>query len=355
MDTSTSQSPLRLDDEQWKTLLRDGVLYMPGAFSAADMAEVVAEANKLFERYPFGRDEKTLEPHPAISTPNGDAPINHLVIDHPVFQKVAEAPLVVDTVERVLGKNFRLHDSSMRRVPPGAGRMDYHIDQHGWFGFILLADDIGWDEGGTALVAGTHVGMPAPLHVLSDIRKDHPREIQATGKPGDLYFFFYDIWHSRGGNVSGRATCELIYLFRNKNAALNPLHRHVITPERIAKMTPTVARMSRPFDGHRPALAQGPIGRWIFSEHNPTRNPFVEFLYDAFAYRRAAPPPPDRMDLPSNASVVIYHSGGRGWDYLRALNWRRVARFAASSLLNRFAAGRALLAWVRRRLRAASA
>jgi len=212
--------PQELSDTQWEELNKNGVLYVPGFLNEDETENFLSAVDDLYEEFPNGYvggrfSFRSQDAEPPI-TPNELLSIHHPGFNNHIFHEIATKEIVLDALGRMLGKDCLLYSIDAQSIRPGTGRLDYHKDGHGQAGLILLADEIDWNSGGTAVIPKTHIGTPPPSYCLDDVFAEQPNEVQAVGSPGDAYFFFYDVWHARASNLANINKRKVLYLYQNQ-------------------------------------------------------------------------------------------------------------------------------------------
>jgi hypothetical protein len=329
---------LCLTEGQWTALLRDGIVKIPGVYAGDPIRRMQAAINTFYDANPNGNVEDT---NKAASEPRPDGIIlfSHMPLYDPIFQEIVEHPIAISTLERMLGPDFYLSDFSMRKVRPGAPRMPFHKDVHGGFSMLVLTDDIAEEEGATTYVPGSHINSPAPMYCMKDTRARHPDEIQATGKAGDLYFFFLDGWHARAANMSDRYTGIMLPDFRNCNSRPQPfLRKHM----KGARLRAPIVHMLRDFEP-RPAVTMSPIER-IALRGNTCEQFFSEFLYywAAYGFKKRR-----RDILPGQTTAAFLTERAPIRRYFGRLSLQVTARALALYLVRSIPGGRGMIARVK--------
>jgi ectoine hydroxylase-related dioxygenase (phytanoyl-CoA dioxygenase family) len=331
-----------LSDEQWSTLLRDGIVKVPGAYSD-DLVQKMRQAIEAFYRSnPNGNDEKTNLPSDSKRS-DGLIMFLHMPVHNPIFQEIVENPLAYSTLERLLGPGFYLSDFSMRKVSPGARRMPFHKDNHGGISMLILTDDIGEDEGATAYIPGSHINSPSPQYCMSDTLARHPDEIQTTGKAGDLYFFFLDGWHARSVNNSNRYTGIMLPDFRNRNSEPQPFLRSHIEGIGFREPVTRMLRNYEPEDRQELSWIERIAFRGNYSEQF-----FSEMLYYWAAYGRKKKV---RAELPGQTTAAIHSLHVPISLYFKRLDIKITTRAAMLHLMRKIPGGRRTIEWIKRQSR----
>jgi len=191
---------------------------------------------------PAGLTVKTLPSHLMIDAYGKSAALDKIV------ERILTHPISAAVFRRMVGEHVKFRGYNIRLMTgnydpgPAPGLPpevtlphDWHRDSPGEFGIgIFLSDVPEGGNGGTALMRGSHLfpfcprwntllstywyvsaeprieGRPffarfAPFNRLLGklLRR---RATEATGRLGDCYFFFNDVWHGRYQNLHGRQT-----------------------------------------------------------------------------------------------------------------------------------------------------
>jgi hypothetical protein len=243
--------------EKTQELERDGFVFFRQFFPEELARQAYEELRHWYEIDDADREKKNVRDTKhcgSAGTTVKTAP-SHLLIDaygkSPALDKIVNHILTHEASTAVLrrlagehikfrGYNVRLMTGSYDPGPyPNLPTQltlphDWHRDSHGEFGIgIFLSDVPDGGNGGTALMRGSHkfpycprwntllnsfwyatrdcvVGSRwfarlSPFNRLLG-RLCRKRAVEATGTPGDFYFFLNDVWHGRYPNVHGRKT-----------------------------------------------------------------------------------------------------------------------------------------------------
>jgi hypothetical protein len=117
-------------------------------------------------------------------------------------------PPLLDACCRVIDRPFKLSSLHARTLRPRSLNGKLHVDVQresaDWplVGFILMVDDFRPENGATRFVPGSHRWPLPPQTHLSDLRGDHPDQVQACGIAGSLIIFNGSTWHDHALNTS---------------------------------------------------------------------------------------------------------------------------------------------------------
>lgn len=336
----------QLNEKQWQELCQNGVLHVPGVFSAQEMQAFHVVINRFYESHPYGTDVATGSPLPALRD-DCISVFHQMPLYDSVFETILDKPILENTLERMLGKQYYLNDISMRRVQPGSSRMPYHRDNHGGFCCAILTDDIGPDEGATTIVKRSHLGLAAPQYCLENTRTAEPDEIQAIGKAGDVYFFSQYCWHARSENRSDRWTGIMLPDFVNRSTQITPSIPRVATETQMKMLGDKLRHAIRPFDDTTANKPRGWLSRWVY-KYNMTENFFHNLIYFLYTYRgRFKTATVD--ELPRNLTAMALNQTipiRRCFENIKLKLFIR--RYIISRTLSRFAFGRYIKALITR-------
>jgi hypothetical protein len=242
-DTIGENVKTDISQQHWATLKTEGYLQIPGAFDGSALIELQATVEDLLFRYPNGFVNPPL--YSGLSpTPRADAPklsdraptviIPNVGFLAPDLLKPLANPRLHALLERIVGKDFYLSNTWFQMVPPGTGRLAYHKDPRGSVTFNILLDDIGPQMGSTCVVPGSHINTPPPAFCMDNIQRPHPREVDLTGKAGDLVLFSPEAWHGRSDNFGGKTTSRLFYNFYNRASRTTTAWDGLVSDEMLA-------------------------------------------------------------------------------------------------------------------------
>jgi ectoine hydroxylase-related dioxygenase (phytanoyl-CoA dioxygenase family) len=237
-------------------LENDGFAVLRGVFSRAEVAELRAEIDAVFETVPAERvrDDKEEFRYEML---NRSA----------ACQRAIAHPRILETIEPLLGDDCHVLANTAWRNPPEFPGGFWHCDggPH-----IPRAGDVPWDDripypvfalgahillqdctiadGPTAVVPGSHrSGRLAPFDRMhdEDLSYDGRPPAILDGAAGDVSFFVSDVWHrglpSRGGH--GRYFLQVHYGRRDlaQRIRTTDVVNH-LSPEAIARADTERAR-----------------------------------------------------------------------------------------------------------------
>ncbi len=135
----------------------------------------------------------------------------------PDIASLVEEPMIFQSMQAFLGKEFVMGSMCASRIMPGYGGQEPHIDYPYWDFYrnetfptrtnssfplnaqaIILIDEFTEENGATALAPGSQRDLRYP-----DKNDDFfGKCIRLTGKPGDVVLFFGAAWHCAMPNQS---------------------------------------------------------------------------------------------------------------------------------------------------------
>ncbi len=315
-----------------------------------------AEAHAFHEN-PYGGNEETGEAEDSTRRVGiGDnidiQPLMHLPDNEArILKTLPGNPIIANTAERVLGKDFYLDRNIARRSRAhDGGRLYFHKDQHGDLGMMVLVYNITEeDQGATCVMPGTHLGTPLPLFTMSNLNDKHPKEVQGLGTAGDVYLFFRDIDHGRSANLSDHNTTQLLYTFVGKNTVPASWSRQGAMDGHLAGLPDNIVHMMRPYDGRPSDDFSGWVERFLYGSdfYSPgsgdydVRNDLIrDFVYTITTFRGKGGDNLDDAPLPRYVTVLARMIRISPWDYLKKINLGLAVKTLGKQFYRRFFLGR---------------
>lgn len=194
-----------------------GVVVLPQVFSAAEVAELATDIERVFREHP--RDER-----PSTDTTPGEDLFRYEMLNRSaVCQRAVCHPSVLEVVEPLLGDDCHVIANTAWRNPVGQagahGGQMWHIDAGphvprppgtAWPDGVpypvfavathFLLKDSRLEDGPTGVIPGSHrSGQHPPFDALLDESLTYDGEgcVPALGKAGDVVLFVSDVWHRR--------------------------------------------------------------------------------------------------------------------------------------------------------------
>ena len=210
--TISSEAP----SEASQQLQREGYVALRGVFDADDIAELIADVDRVFDEW--APDDRT------PNKPEGHwEPFRYEMLNRSaVVQRAIANRAILDVVEPLLGEDCHVIANTAWRQPAGEsthGGQLWHIDSGP---HVPRPADIPWDEripypvfavathlmlqdcpleaGPTGVIPRSHTsGQSPPLDRMNDpdLEWEGTRALPLTASAGDVLLFVSDIWHRR--------------------------------------------------------------------------------------------------------------------------------------------------------------
>ena len=199
-------------------LQAEGFTVLRGVLSPAEVSRLSDEIEQVYRDYPAdGRAT-------AVRDPIEDEDFRYEMFNRsPLSQKVIGHPLILETIEPLLGEDCHIIANTCWKNPPREknthGGGFWHIDAGP---HIPRAPDVPWDEcipypvfaigahiylkdcplacGATGVIPGSHKsGQPPPRDRYQDVdlTYDGRGVVPITAMAGDVAMFVSDVWHRR--------------------------------------------------------------------------------------------------------------------------------------------------------------
>lgn len=182
-----------------EALIRDGYLLLRGAVPAPLIEPL---------RAAFDAGELASDRWPVPRGPGW----RHALVDlDPAVQQVCRLPALLAATGAILGQPFFLSQVEGREPTPGGGAQLLHRDGPDSpvariVSALVFLDPYGAANGGTRVLAGTHVG--AGLDLAPSV--EHPGVEMLAGEAGDILVFDPNLLHGATRNVSGARRRSLL-------------------------------------------------------------------------------------------------------------------------------------------------
>lgn len=235
---------MRLDDAQLERFRDDGYLFLPGLFSAADVAPLRREMDRIagLEREEVLRDEA------------GELRLAMGMQDYsPIYARLLRHPRLLGPAQSILGPELYAHQFKIVAKEP-FGKLDWpwHQDAASWraydgmpeplaMNYAVFLDEVTEFNGPIAFIPGSHRGGvlgggDTPLPGGKSPLRTLPRETVARlagergivapkGPAGSAVFFSGCLAHASGPNI-GPWTRYIVYI------AYNPVSNAIARPTR---------------------------------------------------------------------------------------------------------------------------
>lgn len=224
--TTTPPSGLRADYE------RDGCIVIRGLLSPVEIANAVAEADRLLEEYAHLKNVMNLRCRWRTDVFTGECTFETFdpICDiGPMCRRLAFAPPLLEALHDIYGEPARLFKDKLIFKPPGVEGYGLHQDWIAWPGFprsfltvLVPLDPADRDNGCTVVYPGYHRdGSLTPedgeYHELPSDLVDESRAVPLVLSPGDVAVFSGFTPHRSDPNISPRWRRQL-YLSYNADS-----------------------------------------------------------------------------------------------------------------------------------------
>jgi len=276
MDTKQALADLGIGDDaltpdQRRALDEDGFFVAADVFTLDEVAEMVAEFDRLTEiEGDFGGHEVHIEP--------GAPRLANLFNKSPAFDRVLACGPTLAAAHLLLG-DIRVFSLNARTPLKGQGQQPLHSDvPRRWEGdwwlvnSVIMLDDMAEDNGPTRVVPGSHkwVSLNVPDVNLFGTKQIHrtpadegrepddplapyPGEVMVMGKAGSVGVINGHIWHGGTTSASGRPRRVLHLSFARRDIPQQTDQRAHLTPELLARSSPA-QRYLLDIEGAEPAV-----------------------------------------------------------------------------------------------------
>lgn len=231
-----------LTDEEKHRLDFDGFLPLHGILTSAQISEMRAEMERLFELEQTG-------------TPANPGDCGQLQNKSSAFDVCVSHPRVLAAVWHVLRADFRSFGVHSRPNRPGKGHQGLHED---WGGSpakdgvyyhcnsIWPLADFTELNGATRVVPGSHRSGINVTDELPDPLARHPREIKLLAPAGTVVIFNSHLWHGATQNNSTQDRPNVTSFFGRRQYADKSGNPNFLSDEAYARLSEPVRSL---FDG----------------------------------------------------------------------------------------------------------
>ena len=242
-----------LTQEQLKSFDDKGYFIVPDVFSPAEVAEMIAEVDRLSEiEGQFGGHEVHIEP--------GASRLSNLFNKSAAFDRCLKCAPTLAAAHYLLGD---IHVGSLNERSPGkgTGQQPLHSDlprthPTDWRGVnsMVMLDDMTEENGPTRIVPGSHKWSPinVPDINMGDVQRieidaatlprvpkdpvaTYPGEFHITGKAGSVAVINGCLWHGGTTNFSGKPRRVLHLFIGRRDVPQQLVERDYVTPELLAR------------------------------------------------------------------------------------------------------------------------
>lgn len=309
------------------------------------LERVLAAANRLRAAYPYGFDHsegfgstKMLPraAHPVSSDRSPTIIYHNAGFLEPDLLLPLHNPVIYETIERVVGKDFYLSNVWLQVVPANTRRLGYHKDEHGSVSITMPLDSIGWNSGSTCVVPGSHRNTPPPSFCMPNVMLEHEREAQLTGEVGDVVFFTPETWHGRAANLTNEPTCRLFFNFYSRTSRDSTRWSPSISNEKaaeVAEIVPLPYRHMFRIDppGSKTEAKQSGFKAWVMENGSSSAASELSVVLREYFYWKYALKAPVGLDargirLPSYRTTITSSDRFTFLEYVSHLHATRTAK-----------------------------
>lgn len=249
--------------EQRGQLDQHGFLLLPEFSSASEMDALHDQIEQLFrwEGEDAGSEFKQ-ELH--------SRRLSNLINKGEVFRRLASQPAILDLVQAVLGKQYKLSSMNARsadpRQPTGQplhADMAAIADDHGFWvcNVIWLVDDFTAENGCLRVVPGSHQLGMLPQNSVANALLAHPDEILLTGQRGSFIVLNAHVWHAGTANQTDKPRTALHGFYCRRDKPQQQYQKELLDPELQATLDPALRELLALDDPLNDQLAQQVIQR----------------------------------------------------------------------------------------------
>jgi ectoine hydroxylase-related dioxygenase (phytanoyl-CoA dioxygenase family) len=230
---------------QQQQLDTDGYVVLEKLLSSETLVEVGDRVEELYtaEGENAG-SEFRLEP--------GSRRLANLMDKGPIFEKLITAPEVLELVEYVLGKNFKLSSFNARSANPYSSEAQpLHCDAAAlpdasgyWVcNTIWLLDDFTPENGATRVVPGSHNWGKLPKEDMADLAAPHPEELLLLAPAGSVVVMNTHGWHGGTANRTSGHRRALHGFFCRSDKPQQQYQKALLRPETQAHLSPELRKL----------------------------------------------------------------------------------------------------------------
>ncbi len=231
-----------LTDSDRQQLDEDGYLALPDLISPERIESLRCRIEELFaEEGALAGAEFKQEP--------GARRLANLVNKGRIFEEVILTPGVLEAMEHVLGRRFKLSSLNMRSADPhSASDQPLHSDsgavadgQGYWVAnSVWMLDDFTPENGATRIVPGSHRWGQAPP---PGIYEAHARQQLVTGKAGTVVVMNAHLWHGGTANRTGAARRAMHVYYTRWDKPQQQYQKALLSADVQARLGPEARRI----------------------------------------------------------------------------------------------------------------
>jgi ectoine hydroxylase-related dioxygenase (phytanoyl-CoA dioxygenase family) len=169
-----------------------------------------------------------------------------------IFQRVIETPQVLECMEHVLGKRFKLSSLNVRSADPFSDcSQPLHADsgavadEHGYWvcNSVWMLDDFTTENGAIRMVPGSQRWRRLPQDALADPVAPHPQEELLTGKAGTVVVMNAHMWHGATANCTARKRRAMHAFYTRWDKPQQQYQKNLLSPAVQASLTPSLRKL----------------------------------------------------------------------------------------------------------------
>ena len=176
----------------------------------------------------------------------------NLVNKGEVFEQAIAMPQVLECMEHVLGREFKLSSLNVRAADPFSDcGQPLHADsgavadERGYWvcNSVWMLDDFTPENGAIRMVPGSHRWRRLPQDVLADSLAPHPDEVMLTGKAGTVVVMNAHMWHGATANRTGRQRRAMHAFYTRRDKPQQQYQKKLLSKEVQARLSPDLRRL----------------------------------------------------------------------------------------------------------------
>ena len=215
---------MQLDDSLKAGYLRDGYLVLPSFFSAAEIAPLCSETERLIEAARGKAESDAVHDLEAPHQPDGEPQVRRIkdpVQQFDVYREFSRNEKLLSVVRVLIGDNVRFHNSKINIKAAGFGAaVEWHQDwafyphtNDAVLAVGIALQDLTEDNGPLMVVPGSHRGPVYDHHTdgvfsgavrASSVAEESKRAIALTGPAGSITIHHVRTLHGSAVNHSSR-------------------------------------------------------------------------------------------------------------------------------------------------------
>ena len=236
-----------ITQEEKEFLEENGYLNLGVLLSESEVKSINARIEELKEIEGENAGKELIESKYIIHPKEEGADrLADLVNKGEIFDVFYTHPKVLEGIETVLSKEFKLSSLNYRAAKPGMGLQKLHVDwgntvvdsNYKVCNSIWLLDNFTMENGSTRIVPKSHKFKLLPDQALQNPFEEHPNETRIMGRAGSVFIFNSHIWH--GGTINytktDRRSIHSYFCSRDQPQQINQL-KYITknTAQRIGK------------------------------------------------------------------------------------------------------------------------